>query len=76
MLLIKAVFAGVAATVIAAIGTAVAMVGLVLAMSRNLPEGHTIGWDPVGFLRQSWLCWLILVSAFVLGFVWEYRRAR
>lgn len=75
MLLLKSVFAGVAASVAAAIGTAVVVIGWVLAKSRNLPEGHTIGWGPVSFLRQSWLCWLILISAFMLGFVWEYRRA-
>lgn len=76
MLLLKSVFAGIAASVVAAIVTAVAMIGWLLVMSLRLPEGQTIGWDPVSFFRQSWLSWPILVSAFVLGFVWEYRRAR
>ena len=76
MLLMKAVFAGVAAAVIAAIGSAVAMLVFVLDISRNPPEGHTIGLDPVSLLRLSWLCGLILVGAFLLGLVSEYRRAR
>jgi hypothetical protein len=75
MVLVKSLVAGVVAAFIAAIGTALVMVASLLVLSRNLPEGHTIGWDPVSFGRQSFLCWLILVGAFVFGFVWEYRRA-
>ena len=76
MLLLKSVFAGVAASVVVAVATALAIIGWMLAMSPHLPEGQTIGWDPVSFSRQSWLCWLMLVGAFLLGFVWEYRRSR
>ena len=73
MVLVKSLFAGFAATVVAAVVTAVAAVGWMLVMSRNLPDAQAYGWDPLGFLGQSWLCWLILTTAFVLGFVWEYR---
>ena len=76
MVLVKRVFAGLAATIVAAVGTAVAIIGWILVKSRNLPDGQTYGWDPVSFYRGSVLSWVILIGAFVLGFAWEYRRAR
>ena len=75
MVLVKSVFVGLAATIAAAVSTAVVIVGWVLVKSRNLPDGQTYGWDPVSFYRGSALSWLILIAAFLLGFVWEYRRA-
>ena len=75
MVLVKSLFAGLAATIIAAVATVTAIVGLVLVKSQNLPDGQAYGWDPVSFYRGSALSWLILIGAFLVGFVWEYRRA-
>lgn len=75
MVLVKSIFAGLAATIIAAFGTAVAIVGWLSVKGRNLPDGQAYGWDPVSFFRASVLSWLILIGAFLLGFAWEYRRA-
>jgi hypothetical protein len=75
MVLVKSLFAGFAATIAAAFAIIIAIVGLVLVKSRNLPDGQAYGWDPVSFFCGSALSWLILVGAFLRGFVWEYRRA-
>lgn len=75
MVLVKSLFAGLAATIVAALGTAVTIMGWLGVKSRNLPDGQVYGWDPRSFFRGSMLSWLILVGAFIIGFVWEYRRA-
>jgi hypothetical protein len=75
VVVLKSLFAGLVVTLITAISAAFAFVVIPGIKSRNLPEGQSIGWDPVTLLRHSLISWLILGSAFVLGFVWEYRRA-
>ena len=76
LLLMKSVFAGIAASFIAAIATVVGMIALMFVSSRNTLDDKptTIGWDPIAFLRSA-LSWIILGGAFLLGFAWEYRRA-
>jgi hypothetical protein len=76
MVFVKAAFAGIAASFVAAVATVVAVIALMFASSRNVPDGQptTIGWDPIAFLHSP-LSWLILGGAFVLGFAWEFRRA-
>ena len=75
-MLVKSVFAGIAASFIAAIATVVGAVSWMFVGSRNAPDGQptTIGWDPIAFLHSP-LSWIILGGAFLLGFTWEYRRA-
>ena len=75
MVLVKSVCAGVAAILIAAVGTAVVIMVWLGVKARNLPDGQVYGWDPISFFRGSVLSWLLLIGAFLLGFVWEYRRA-
>jgi hypothetical protein len=58
---------------IAVIVTVVGIIGWLFIASRNLPDNQTIGWDPVS-LRSPLL--VILAGTFMLGFAWEYRRAR
>jgi uncharacterized BrkB/YihY/UPF0761 family membrane protein len=75
MVVLKSFFAGLAVTLITAIGAAFVFVIILGIASRDLPEGQAIGWDPISLLRHSLISWVILGSAFVLGFFWEYRRA-
>ena len=76
MVLVKSVCAGVAAILIAVVGTAVVIMIWLGVKARNLPDGQGYRWDPISFFRGSVLSWLFLIGAFLLGFVWEYRRAR
>jgi hypothetical protein len=66
MLLVKSVFAGIAASFIAAIATVVAVMSWMFAGLRNRPDGQprTIGWDPIAFMHSP-LSWIILGGAFL-----------
>ncbi|MFI5115394.1 MAG: hypothetical protein ACHP8B_01715 [Terriglobales bacterium] len=33
----------------------------------------TVGWDPVSFVKSPY-SWIIVLTSFALGFLWEYRR--
>jgi hypothetical protein len=33
----------------------------------------SFGWDPISYFKSP-LAWSITVGAFIVGFVWEYRR--
>lgn len=74
MIYLKSALAGAVAVVAALLLTALIMIVTLTVESRNLPGGQTIGWDPVTFYRNSGLAWITLALAFLIGFVWEYRR--
>jgi hypothetical protein len=75
MVLVKSVCAGIAAILVAVLGTALVIMIWLGVKARNLPDGQSYGWDPISFFRGSALSWLLLTGVFLLGFVWEYRRA-
>ncbi len=74
VLVLKSFAAGLAATVIAAIAAAIVFMGILMLASRDLPEGQTLAWDPISLVRSSAVTWVFLATAFLFGFVWQYRR--
>jgi uncharacterized BrkB/YihY/UPF0761 family membrane protein len=45
---------------------------LVVSASKEQGEG-SIGWDPISLIRPGPI--LIIMAVFVVGFLWEFRRA-
>lgn len=76
MVFLKSIMVGVATMVSAAICSGIAVIIVLAVKSRNLPDGQSLQWDPVSFLRPSSTAWMILLISFALGFWWEYRKAR
>ena len=74
MIHLKSVMFGLLAVLLAAIATAMVMIAILVVWSRNLPPGAGYGWDPVSFYRHSLVGWAVVVLAFLIGYVWEYRR--
>jgi hypothetical protein len=68
MLYVKSIFLGFAGIIVMACAVVVVMIASMLLGNRHLPEGTTIGWDPVSWMQQSLLPWLILVTGFAVGF--------
>lgn len=62
------------AVLMAVIAIAVIVIAALAIKSRNLPPHQTYQWDPISLFRGSPLVWVFLLTAFLLGFVWEYRR--
>jgi len=74
VLVLKSFVAGLVATIIAAIAAAIIFIGILMFAGRDLPEGQALAWDPISLLRSSVVAWAILGTAFLFGFVWQYRR--
>ena len=77
MIYVKSIVAGLVAIVIAVMMWFIVIMALLIYWSRQMNDTNaTIGWDPVSFFRNSGILpWLILLSAFAVGFYWEFRRA-
>lgn len=74
MIHLKSVLCGFAAVIVAVFAAGVVIATSVAIQSRNLPPAESYGWDPVSLFRQSVLIWMLLAAAFVIGYVWQYRR--
>ena len=75
MRFLKSFFAGFIAVLLGLITILVVVaVGLVIASSR-MPEGTSVGWDPISLFRQSYV-WIALLLFFLIGFTWQFRRTR
>ncbi len=55
--------------------TFIVMIIVLAVKSRSMPEGQAIGWDPISLSRHSMFPWLVVIGSFLIGFIWEYRRA-
>jgi len=75
MIYVKSLVMGLAAAVAALILSPFAI--LLYFVARYRPTGdEAIGWDPVSLLQRPPIWLVILISAmFIVGFVWEFRRA-
>lgn len=66
----------------AAVGIIAVFIGMILFVLAMMiyfslvtkRTGEAIGWDPVSFVRST-LGRVIIVVAFVAGFLWEFRRS-
>jgi hypothetical protein len=75
VLLAKSILLGFAFVVLTAILVVfVAMVMLFFAARSSAADGGAIGWDPVSWMRQSIIPWLILAAGFVSGFLMGLKR--
>jgi hypothetical protein len=74
VLVLKSFAAGLVATIIAAIVAAINFMGILMFAGHDLPKGQTLAWDPISLLHPSIVAWAILGTAFLFGFVWQYRR--
>ena len=70
MIYLKSLCVGIIAVVMATVLTVV--VGFVYLNAKSKGDG-SIGWDPISFARSSF-GWVIMVVAFLIGFIWEFRR--
>src|ERR1035438_2121058 len=71
MNLIKSIGVGLLSVVMAFVVVFVGVLAyLFLAPSK---DGVTVGWDPVCFVKSP-SSWIIVLTSFALGFLWEYRR--
>ena len=77
MVILKSIMVGIATMVSAAICSVIAVIMVLMFKSRDLPNGQTVQWDPVS-LSRAWLMLLIsfALGSFVIGFWWEYRKAK
>jgi cell division protein FtsX len=70
----KSLAAGLAAVLLAAM-----LLPFVMAVYFRIvykPFGNEVaGWDPVSFARWP-VAWLVITLIFLIGFVWEFRRAK
>jgi hypothetical protein len=75
VVLLKSILAGLVFLVGAAI---LLLLGAIVFFATVLaPEaGTAVGFDPVSFAKSSPLIWMLAVLVFLLGFSWEYRRAK
>jgi hypothetical protein len=73
MVYFKSLFAGLIAVIVASILSPFVM-ALYLYLFRRPSLSETIGWDPISFGRQPF-SWLLGTLIFLLGFLWEFRRA-
>jgi ABC-type molybdate transport system permease subunit len=73
MVYLKSLVAGTVAVTIAAVLSPIVMGIYFLVVYRPGANG-AIGWDPTSFARQP-LIWTTSALIFVVGFVWEFRRA-
>ena len=77
MVILKSIMVGIATMVSAAICSGIAVIIVLTFKSRNLPDGHTVQWDPVS-LFSAWPILFIgfALGSFALGFWWEYRKLK
>ena len=73
MIYVKSVAAGIATVVVAMLLSAF-LVALYLFIVYKPKENESIGLDPISFAKTP-LAWLIVAVIFMVGFVWEFRRA-
>ena len=74
MAYVKSLLAGFAAVIIAAVLSPFVM-ALYLYVAYKPAENEAIGWDPISLVRPA--PWLVVAAilVFLIGFVWEFRRA-
>jgi len=76
MIYVKSAFAGFLALVIVFI--VFPTLGLIVyGFTHTQPDGGSIGWDPIGLVKQSTLLLgavAVAVVVFAAGFFWEFRR--
>ena len=77
MVILKSIMVGIATMVSAIICSGIAVIMVLMFNSRDLPNGQSVQWDPIS-LSRAWLIMLIsfALGSFVLGFWWEYRKAK
>jgi hypothetical protein len=75
MLYFKSVLAGIAAMIVAEFIVIAGAITLLFVISSRQPAGEEggLGWDPVSFTSTA-VGVIILVIAFIGGFLWQYRR--
>jgi hypothetical protein len=75
MVYIKGLLAGLAALIIAMLISPF-VVGLYGYFAYRPNRNEAIGWDPISLVRPA--PWLIVtgICIFLIGFTWEFRRAR
>jgi hypothetical protein len=75
MVYIKSLLAGLAAVIIAMLLSPFVVV-LYIDFAYKPAGNEAIGWDPISLVHRPPL-WLVAsaVSIFLIGFIWEFRRA-
>jgi hypothetical protein len=74
MVILKSCLMGLLAMLIAGVVSVVAIVTILVVKSQQSRGDYMMGWDPVSMFRHSVIPWLFLTAAFVVGFLWEFRR--
>jgi uncharacterized BrkB/YihY/UPF0761 family membrane protein len=75
MVYLKSFLVGVAAVIVVGVLFLVAIF-VYLNVAYKPAEGEAIGWDPISLVHQSPWVTVVLVLVFLVGFFWEFRRAR
>jgi hypothetical protein len=70
--ILKCCLVGLLTVLIGAMISIMSIIGFLFAKARA--EGHGVGWDPISMFRNSAIPWILLAGAFLVGFLWEYRK--
>ncbi len=75
MIYLKSILVGLCFLVVSAILLPLGL-GVIFSILAAHAKGEEVGFDPVSIVKSFPLLWILPVLVFLLGFAWEYRRAK